>query len=182
MNQPSSAATTLVAFMLDHGRPLFHITDERHLRSIAEHGLLSECERAVRNVVPACPGGNPQTRAFDADYGLSNYVFLGFSRAGLMPAPKAEWRPHLLHVDPRILLLRDVKLALGRDSTARWKIYGVNRALESMEEMTVSIFRQLLEGNANWDDVDVEHRWRIGHVMDFEVLIPKCVPPDFIAQ
>lgn len=183
MHHASNAVTTLVEFMCAQKRPLFHVTDESHLISIAEHGLLSHSEQRARGIMPIRPGGNAQTRSFDEDFGLSNYVFLGFSTAGLMPTHKAEnrkRRPCLLHIDPRILLLPGSKLALGRNSGARQKINSVNRALSRIDEATVAIFRRLLEGESNWDDVTLQHRWRIYHVIDFEVLIPARVPPDLI--
>lgn len=181
MNYQAAAVLTLVDFMLRHARPLFHVTDECHLPSIAQNGLLSVSELNARGIVPPYPGGTDKTRAFDEDYGLSDYVFLGFTSSGLMPANREKSRsPRLLYIDPRVLLFRGVKLALGRDSRARWKVRGIGHALHAIDEKTLTIFRRLLEGECNWRDVGIHDKWRVKHVMDFEVLIPKQIPTESI--
>ena len=183
MQNYNSNVRILVDFMYTHGRALFHVTDQKHLESISREGLLSDVQRQAANIEPAHPGGNVQTKAFDADFGLSDYVFLSFSNAGLMPVHKDERherRPILLYIDPAVLFLPGAKLALGRNSYARQKIYGVERALDRIDELNVRIFERLLEGEQQWEDVGLRDKWRLIHVMNFEVLIRSWVPPEYI--
>lgn len=152
---------------------LYHMTDEANLGSIDKHGLLSKDEAAARSVVPAFPGGSDLTRFLDDKHGLNDVVFLGFTRQGLMPAHKDERgrRPRLLQVNPEVLLMPGVRVALGAANHRNTDVYRVARAYYEMDW-------EVYFGEP--DKADVGTPARIRSVLNYEVLIPKCVPPEFI--
>jgi hypothetical protein len=173
MNRPSDHVTTLVDFIVSHkGGALFHVTDERNLRSIGEHGLLSKKE-AHNRIDPAHPGGSDLTRALDSQYLLDDYVFLGFNKVGVMPKhdDERQRRPRILHVDPNILRCRGVKIALGRANHARTEVFGVWRAVQEMDW-------QVFAGDYDPDDIWI--RSRVHKVFNYEILVPTSVPPEYI--
>lgn len=177
MSKNSELAAMLIDYLIAHDRPLFHATDQSHLPSIAQHGLLSEVERQARGIVPQFPGGNALSRALDSQYGLLNYVFLGFFRSGVMPAHKHERyrrRPRILHIHPQVLHFPGARIAVGRANHARTRSYSVARATQ---EMDGEVFEKLIMGISDWGDTP---KWKINKVLDYEILIPAQVPPEYI--
>lgn len=59
---------------------LWHFTDERNLKSIREHGLLSLKELARRNIPPVAPGGNDWSHKADVRANVDDYVHLSFKK------------------------------------------------------------------------------------------------------
>jgi hypothetical protein len=177
MSKNSELVDMLVEYLVARERPLFHVTDQSHLSSIAQHGLLSEAERQVRGIFPQFPGGNAISRALDSRYGLLNYVFLGFFRSGVMPVHKHERhrrRSRTLFIHPAVLNFPGARIAVGRANHARTTSYSVARATQ---EMDGEIFERLLAGNDDWGDTP---KWKINKVLDYEALIPEQVPPEYI--
>lgn len=167
-----------VALLVDHvvqqrGGSLVHVTDERNLRSIAEHGLLSKEQIEKRGVAAAYPGGNDLTWALDRQYGLWDDVFLSFHAGTVMPKhdDDRDRRPRTLRIDPRVLFRHGVRLALGCANHKGTKVYGVSRAVEAMDH---AAFLGLLDP----DDLSV--RWRIALAHRYEILAPSGVPPEYI--
>lgn len=111
--------------MNEFGGHLFHTTDEAHLASIDEHGLLSNRRR----------------------------------------------RPVLLKIDARILYGSGVKVALGRANRSGTKIYRPGGAFYKMDW-------EIITGQV--DRTNIEYPWRYAAVCDYEILVPKQVPRDFI--
>jgi hypothetical protein len=177
MRNSSELISMLVNYLVAHGRPLFHATDETNLPSIAQHGLLSELERQARGIVPQFSGGNARTRALDDRYGLLDFVFLGFFGSGIMPAHKHEQhrrRSRTLYIHPHILHIRGARIAIGRANHARTSSYSVARATQEMDGV---VFEKLITGDSDWGDIPP---WKINKVLDYEVLIPAHVPPEYI--
>ena len=148
---------------------LFHLTDVVHAQSIRQHGLLSAREADARGVYPALPGGNGLTRALDVERGLDDYVFLSFSRYVLMPKNEEVdhlRRPLMLHIHPTIIHERGVMVSLGRKT--RSERFHAARAFYEMD----------------WDVLDYpELRTQLGRwnrFLDYEILVPKCVPFEFV--
>jgi hypothetical protein len=178
MSRYSDDVTALVWFIIRHKEALFHVTDRLNLPSIEERGLLSNQEAQAKGIVPAYPGGSALTRTLDDDHGLSDYVFLGFNAAGVMPGHKDERhlrRPRTLHVDPQILYRRGVKIALGR-TNRRTETFSVWRAAQEMDH---EVFIEMVTGRCDWGDIAT---WRIKKVFDYEVLVPKRVPQEYIIK
>jgi hypothetical protein len=154
---------------------LYHLTDEAHLASIQEHGLLSDRSRRELGVVPAHPGGSELTRALDADRSLDDMVFLSFFNLGVMPNhDDARFRrPILLKVDAGVLYFHGAKVALGRANRSRTEVCSVPAAIYQMDWEV--IFGELRE-----DNIPTEKRNRLFNVYDYEVLVPKRVPVEYI--
>lgn len=175
MPRRTDYVTLLVEHILsERGRgALFHVTDERNIPLIAKYGLLSKEQAEIRGVVPVYPGGDGLTRALDHDYGLWNYVFLAFHKSMIMPKqPDERWRrPRVLCVDPQVLHLPGVKIALGRANHRGTKTYYASRAVELMD-------REAFVGKLDRNDVVM--RGRMLRALDYEVLVPTVVPPKYI--
>lgn len=152
---------------------LYHMTDEAHLASIEEHGLLSAQGARDLGIVPVFPGGSGLTRQLDADRGLDDMVFLSFFNLGVMPKHDDAWRsrPVLLKIDARVLFLRGVQVALGRANRRSTRIYSAARAYYEMDWNV--IFGKV-------DETDIHERWRFFEVCDYEALVPNRVPLEYI--
>ncbi|MCS4088810.1 DUF4433 domain-containing protein [Rhizobium sp. BK176] len=152
---------------------LLHVTDYAHLESIERHGLVSQRRAQELGIAPSYPGGNDLSRSLDVARGLSDMVFLSFYNLGVMPNhDDARYRrPILLKVDASVLMWPGVKVALGRANRSRTMIYKPARAFYEMD----------------WDvilgDVDPNHPGGLARVLearDYEVLVPDCVPVEYI--
>jgi hypothetical protein len=154
---------------------LYHLTDEAHLASIREHGLLSGRARQELGIVPAFPGGNQLSQTLDADRALDDMVFLSFFNMGVMPKHDDARRRRriLLKIDARALFLRGVKVALGRANRQSTKVYSAAGAFYKMDWEVIS-------GEVNDTNVSIHQRWRIFEVCDYEVLVPNRVPIEYI--
>lgn len=149
---------------------LFHLTDCAHADSINEHGLLSKREASARGICPTKPGGNVLTRALDSDRGVDDDVFLSFHRGVVMPNDDdRERQPLVLHIDPSIVFEPGVRVSLGRSTGS--EVYKVTRAFH---EMDWDIFHSPEIIN----DFPGKGRWIA--FLNYEVLVPKCVPRQFI--
>lgn len=155
---------------------LFHLTDVVHAPSIRQHGLLSRREADARGVHPALPGGNGLTRALDVKRGLEDYVFLSFSRYVLMPKNKEVdhlRRPLMLHIHPAIIHEPGVMVSLGGKTSS--ERFHAARAFYEMD-WDILDYRELrtqieLHGPGRWNKF-----------LNYEVLVPKCVPFEFIVE
>ncbi|WP_433704429.1 hypothetical protein [Paraburkholderia sacchari] len=164
------------AIKCDMGGALYHLTDRAHVDSIKKHGLLSRCEADERGVYPLRPGGNALTRALDAQRGLQDYVFLGFHENGLMPKDGELDRfrePLMVYVDPQIVCWEGVKVSLGRST--RSNVFDATRAYWNMDW---EIFERPELRFDSSPQIRGPARWKA--FFDYEVLVPKCVPPEFI--
>lgn len=155
------------------GGYLFHRTDHAHLSTIDEFGLLSAKEATYRNINPRFPGGNALTRSLDVSKGLDDMVFLSFFNKGLMPKhdDTRHRRPVTLAIDPRVLYLRGVQIALGRASLGSTDIYSPGGALYKMDW---DIIEGLVDKNS------IGYPARFNSVCDYEILIPTHVPREYI--
>ena len=164
----------LVRAIHEHlGGVLYHSADEANAVSIDTHGLLSKAEAAARGIYPEMTGGNALTRYLDDRDGLSDHVFVAFFKAVLMPKDDdidRLRRPMMLAIAPEILFLRDVEVRLGRGAFA--DRFGAMRAFYKMDweiwgrpELREDPFG----GKARWNTF-----------LNYEVLIPKCVPREYI--
>lgn len=152
---------------------LFHLTDWANARTIEEHGLLSKDEAARLNVAPKLPGGNELTNYLDARDGLSDYVFLSFFDSFVMPTDDSIdrfRRPLVLKIDPGILFLDGVMVRLGRGYKAK-----IFRAISAVYEMDWEIWD---EPKLREDLIGGKARWKT--FLNYEVLVPKCVPSEYI--
>jgi hypothetical protein len=169
-----SYAELLVAAVREHlfGH-LFHMSDESHLDSIEEHGLLSAFARHSSGIVSPLAGGNGLTQSLDADRGLSDMVFLSFFNMGVMPSHghARRRRQVLLKIDPSVLLLDGVKVALGRANRRNTRIYSATKVGPEMDWDAILGYV---------DDNDLTERWRIFKARDYEVLVPTKVPAEYI--
>ena len=152
---------------------LYHLADERNADSIYKYGLLSKAEIAARGICQSMTGGNPLTRYLDERDGLSDHVFVAFFKSVLMPKDESiDWarRPMVLAIDPQILFLDGVEVRLGRSFNA-----GRFRVMRAIYEMDWEIWEKpdlrsdLLGGKARWNTF-----------LNYEILIPKCVPREYI--
>ena len=94
-----------------------------------------------------------------------------------MPKHKHERyrrRPRTLLIHPAVLHFPGAKIAIGRANHARTASYSVPRATQ---EMDGEIFERLLVGNGDWGDTP---KWKINKVLDYEVLIPAQIQPEYI--
>ena len=166
---PDNVSRLVEHIIREMGGARFHVTDERNLASIKEHGLLSKQEVETRGVTPVYPGGNELTWARDREYHLWNNVFLAFHTSMVMPKqPDERWRRlHVLSVDPQVLHLRGARIALGCANHRDTDTYSVARAVARMD-------REAFLGELDWDDIFVRHR--IHRAFNYEVLIPEVVP------
>ena len=159
----------LVQAVHDHlGGYLFHLADMANLPSIDEHGLLSAQEATLKGITPLLPGGSQLTQALDRQNGLADYVFLSFSKAFLMPKDDAvdrHRRPILIQVEPEILFEPGVKVGLGRGGRA--SRFNAMRAFYEMD-WEIGLNEQARTGTG-W-----KARWNT--FLDYEILVPKCVP------
>lgn len=155
------------------GGVLYHLTDEANAASIDTHGLLSKTEAAQRGIFPQMTGGNGLTRSLDARDGLSDHVFVAFFKAVLMPKHGSIdrlRRPMMLAIAPEVLLLSDVEVRLGRGAYAdRVKVmqavYKMDWEIWQRPELRENSFG----GKARWNTF-----------LNYEVLVPKCVPREYI--
>jgi hypothetical protein len=153
---------------------LFHITDEANLASIAEHGIISKAKANDLGIIPIQPGGNELTRSLDADYGLYDMVFLGFHEQVLMPkTPKYTRRkqPRVLQIDPNVLFIQGVKVALGRANHRGTEVVTAWQAPYKMDW-------EADRAKPNKNDYNMKNRKR--RILDYEVLVPDCVPVNYI--
>jgi hypothetical protein len=148
---------------------LFHLTDEAHLASIEQHGLLSRRSRNALRIEPAFP----TFRGGSGEENLDDCVYLSFFNLGVMPNhPDAHLRrPVLLKVDPNVLLMSGVQVALGRASRRSTDIYPVGRAFYEMDWPVI---------RGEVDENDYRERWRFFQVRDYEILVPGRVPIEYI--
>lgn len=155
------------------GGALYHLTDEANAASIGQHGLLSKSEAEARGIHPSMSGGTAMTRYFDERDGLSDHVFLSFFQSVLMPKDDTRDRHRrriVLAIDPKIILQRGVQVRLGRGAHA--PSYSAMRAIYEMDWEILSrpdLQRNPVGGKARWVAF-----------LNYEVLIPKCVPREFI--
>jgi hypothetical protein len=174
MVRQKSGTEILYDIVMNHfGGHLFHRTDHAHLSTIDELGLLSTKQASFRNIIPPFPGGNALTRSLDFSKGLDDMVFLSFFNKGLMPNhdDAKRRRPITLAIDPRVLYLQGVQVALGRASLRRTKIYRPGGALYKMDW-------DIIEGLV--DENSIGYPARFNTVCDYEILIPAHVPREFI--
>lgn len=172
----------LVETVQKHRGHVCHRTDFANCTSIAEHGLLSRTAMAERSIVPRFPGGNPLTWALDDDYGLNDVVFLGFGADVVMPSHTAERRirrPVVLFIDPNVLALPGVRLSLGRANHRGSRTYGLARAIHMMD---IEAFGWMIGLGDGYDPNDWEKRRRLNRVYDYEILVPRCVPAEYIVE
>lgn len=172
----------LVETVQEHLGHVCHRTDFANCHSIAAHGLLSRAAMAEKGVVPRFPGGNGLTRALDDDYGLGDMVFLGFGADVVMPAYDAERRirrPVILSVDPRVLTLPGVCLSLGRANHRGSRTYALARAIPRMD---LEAFGWMIGAIGGYDPNDWGKRRRLRRVRNYEILVPRCVPPEYIME
>ncbi|MBY4898704.1 DarT ssDNA thymidine ADP-ribosyltransferase family protein [Cupriavidus sp. AU9028] len=149
---------------------LFHLTDPAQALSIHEHGLLSNREASARGIYPGSPGGNALSRALDIERGVDDDVFLSFHRSVVMPKDNRRRRWLLLRIDPDVIYEPGVRVSLGRST--RSEIYPVMRAYHKMDwEIAYSSDQTKSEypGKGRWIEF-----------LNYEVLVPKCVPRRFI--
>lgn len=174
MVRQKSGTEVLYDIVIKHfGGHLFHKTDAAHLLSIDVNGLLSARESIARNITPQFPGGNALTRSLDYSKGLDDKVFLSFFNKGLMPKhdDTRHRRPVTLAIDPRVLYLRGVQIALGRASLGSTDIYSPGGALYKMDW---DIIEGLVDKNS------IGYPARFNSVCDYEILIPTHVPREYI--
>lgn len=164
----------LVRAIHEHlGGALYHLADRANEASIDQHGLLSKVEAAARGIRPEMPGGNSLTQSLDTRDGLDDHVFISFFKTVLMPKDRSIdrlHRPITLAIDPEILLLSGVEVRLGRGA-------GVRRfkAMRAFHEMDWDVWfrpelrEDMIGGKARWNTF-----------LDYEVLVPKCVPRHYI--
>ncbi|TIR25966.1 MAG: DUF4433 domain-containing protein [Mesorhizobium sp.] len=164
----------LVAAIHEHlGGALYHFSDRANEASIDKHGLLLKAEAAARGIRPEMPGGNSLTNFFDARDGLVDYVFISFFKTVLMPKDRGVdrlRRPMMLAISPEILLLKGVEVRIGRGAGARRF-----KTMRAFHEMDWDVwFRPELRE----DTMGGKARW--SRFLDYEVLVPKCVPRHYI--
>lgn len=178
MRRPSDRVANFIDAIAHFRGAVFHVTDEANLSSIAEHGLLSKQEAHARGVMPTFSGGNGLTQTLDWEYGWGDSVFLGFHKSAVMPAHENERhrrRPIRLHVHPDILGCFGVKIALGRANHRGTKAYSVSYALQLMDLEALDY-----SFNGGYDKDDFDMRRRVRFAFDYEILVPKQVPAEFI--
>jgi hypothetical protein len=160
-------------------RPLLHQTDASNLSSIVKYGLLSKAAAEAEGIAPTNAGGNGLTRHLDNKHGLWSYAFVGFTKHVVMPKHDS-WPPRrtiVLHIDPGVLLISGVKIALGRANHRGTKQYKAKYAVGKMDH---EVFVQVMRGT--WNDCDADMRRRINQVMNYEVLVPDRVPSTYIVD
>lgn len=154
------------------GGGLQHITDERNLDSIKEHGLLSKRVRDATGIVSQYPGGSELTDHLNSKYRLDDQVFLSLTGQTIMPKHEdARYRrPCRLRINPEILLTRGVQVAKGAANHRDTDIYPAWRALL---ELDFELYFWGVDG-------DIHSQGRLRRFFDTEVLVPDRVPPEFL--
>lgn len=164
----------LVRAIHEHlGGALYHLADETNVESIDRHGLLSRAEAAALGFYPKMMGGNGLTRYLDARDGLNDHVFISFFKTVLMPKDASIdrlRRPMVLEIAPEILFLKGVEVRLGRGT------YAVRAgAVQAFYKMDWEILER---PELRKDPFGGKARWN--KFLNYEVLVPKCVPREYI--
>ncbi len=178
MHEHPDNVTLLVGHIVhERGGALYHVTDERNLLSIAQHGILSKEQIEERGIECFYPGGNHRTWRLDRRAGLWDQVFLGFHAFTRMPTHHDKWhrRPYTIHVDPRVSHLPGVRIALGCANHAHRKVLPVDRAVAEMDQQ--AFLAAFLEMPNAEDDSFSRRRAQTAH---YEILVPSVVPPEYL--
>ena len=150
---------------------LYHFTDESNFKTIKEHGLLSKSELSRIGLTPAAFGGNDWSHDADRKKGILDYVNLCLTRNHPMCyLAKNDERipnPRYLAIDPDILLVEGVRVALGVANRSDVEIYSINEAIKIMD-------LEVLYSRTDWRDPNVNARLKAAE--KYEVLVPKSVP------
>ena len=154
---------------------LHHFTDSRNLGSIAEHGLLSQRERA-RCDVKCVYGGDERSCSLDAEYGLDAYVHLSLTPYHPMQyvaVEEARIREAIdIIVIPEILSLPGIMLTYDIANK-----HG-GRPLLPIAGWIASIDFSVLYRPVT--SLSPRQRDRVKQLRRMEVLVPNGVPPDYL--
>lgn len=153
---------------------LYHFTDDRNLGSIKAHGILSMREMRLRGIVPIT-GGNQWSLDADARCGMDAYAHLCFLRQHPM-----EWsarqdgrieRSRFLRIDPKVLTLPDVMITDQVANKSGVVPIPANDIIPNLDF-------KVMYTRTDWKDPEIKERRKKAKL--YEVLIPKCVPAEFI--
>lgn len=156
---------------------LYHFTDKTNIESILVHGILSKREAKNRGVAIARYSGNQWSHDADVQKGLDNYVNLCFTKNHPMcHVAHREGRilePKYISIDPIVLKIPDTRISLDVANKS-------SSALLRPEDGLKKIDRDVLYTRMNWNDPAVNARLK--NAEKCEILIPTCVPPEYIKK
>jgi hypothetical protein len=151
---------------------LYHFTDTRNLDSIRQHGgLYSWRELERRGITIPFPGGDDISRNQDTSKGLQDYVRLSFARKQpMLTMAEADGRidkAFHLEISPDVILFSKTKFA-NTNAASNMKCLNVGTRLSDLKLINFSVFK--------------DEYWNLDTKVAFqaEILVPKCVPKEFI--
>ncbi|MFG1189307.1 DarT ssDNA thymidine ADP-ribosyltransferase family protein [Xanthobacter flavus] len=157
-------------------RFLYHFTDSSNFESIAQHGLLSKAQMKEKGIwPPAHAGGNQLSWNLDEFRGIDDSVSLCMTRNhGMKFLAQKDGRlpdARYLAIDPDVLLIPGVRIALGVANSNDVEIFPVAEAIGKMD-------LEVIYSRTDWKDGAVYSRLRAAE--KYEVLVPKSVDPALI--
>lgn len=155
---------------------LYHFTDLSNIPSINAYGLLSK--KSLREKgwwPPLATGGNRLSHDLDTFRGIDPYISLCMTRNHAMKfIAQRDGRlpnPIYLAINPEILKVDGVKIALGVANSNDVEILSVNDAIDRIDY-------EVLYKWTNWSDPQIQQRMYATNKL--EVLVPDEIPPTMI--
>lgn len=169
------STSKIISGVQGFNRFLYHFTDTRNLPSIKEHGILSFEKATTLKISNIVSGGNDWSHDADVYSGLQKFVHLCFwdqhpmeyaARKGgrLQETTFLKINPEVLSI-PGVMFTNDVSNKSGV-------------TLLTPEQAFNLFDRDVLFKRSDWKDPLI--RGRIQKTKKYEVLIPDCVPLDYI--
>lgn len=165
-----------VEYLRKNKRSFYHFTDVRNLESIRRLGLLATAHLRAQEIVPVY-GGNDISLEADRAFGVDHYVHLSFSPDHpLLYLAKKDQRieqPRIIRVAPEVLLLEGVKICDGVSNKAGMVLGEPMQTLRGLD-LVVLYF------SCDWNDPEIKARRKVAKL--YEVLVPSCVPIEYLSN
>ncbi len=154
----------------------YHFTDESNLESIRAHGILSMQQLREREI-STVPGDNQWSQDADRYCGVDAYAHLCFLRQHPM-----EWsarqdgrinKTRFLRIDPSVLRLPDVMMTDQVSNKSGVKPRPANDLIPELDF-------QVMYTRTDWKDPEIQQRRKKAEL--YEILVPDCIPVDYITN
>jgi len=175
----SDTPMTAQRFLARYDIPCFyHFTDTRNLDSIRKaKGLLSLAELNRRGIRTPAPGGNDWSHEADERVGLHDYVHLClFTDHPMEYRAKQEGRileSRFLEIHVDVLTLDGIRFTPDVSNKRGVELLTLAEASETMDF-------QVVYDHTDWRGSEIKQR-RLA-AKKFELLVPRCVPIELIAE
>ena len=153
---------------------VYHFTNRNNFATIRSHGLLSKRKQEELGIAALRPGGDAQSQQTDKKRGIYNDVSLSLTNNHPMGyiCRNDGRQPNqvVLSIDPEILFIEGVRVALGLAHSDATRILPISQAIDEID-------LQILYDSDRFPSN--EFKKRIAIAEKIEVLVPNEVPKRF---